>query len=174
MSNPVRLSEEEMRRIEAEELAALKAVQEREAQAQRRMAAHAYREEVRAALRPRPLWWPLRWLLPFLPVIAVALWLALRPAPLTVQDNTWGGISDSALMNRCETAVTARLQLQPDGLAFPNLQDSAGQFTASPDGKRWDGWAVRPQNTAKTIDFSCTYTAADQSLQVELIQEDAP
>lgn len=163
------MTEEEMRRIEAEELAALKAVQEREAEAERTLAAQQYRQEIRAALRPRPFWWPVRWVLPFIPVIGLVLFFTLRPAPPAVQDNTWGGISDSKLMEWCEAEVTARLPMQT--LHFPSLADAAGQFTASPDGKRWDGWT---QSVSGKRDFSCTFTAAEGSLQVELMQEDDP
>lgn len=163
------LSDEEMRRIEAEELAAARALQERRERARRHLALHAYRREVRATLRPQrsPWWLPVRWVLPFLPVIAAVLFL--RPAP-AVKDDTAGGISTSALMARCRTEVGA--QLGQADLRFPRAREAVGQVSANADGKRWDGWVMRPGDTR--TEFSCSFTPADGSVQVELIQEESP
>ena len=161
------LSEEEMRRIEAEELAVARTRQEAEERARHRLAEHAYRQEVRTALRPRPWWFPVRWLLPFVPVLAgVAL---LRPAP-AAPDDTSGGIADSALMERCQAEV--RSQLAGEDLAFPDVREAAGQFSADADGKRWNGWTQAPDRPR--TDFSCSFTAADGSVEAMLIQEDTP
>lgn len=162
------LSEEEMRRIEAEELAAARAVAEAEERARHRLAEHAYRREVRTALRPRPWWFAVRWLLPFVPVVAgVAL---LRPAP-TPTDDTSGGIATSALMERCQDEV--RRQLAREDLTFPDPGEAAGQFSADADGKRWNGWAQA--GSGPRTDFSCAFTAADGSVEATLIQqEDTP
>ncbi|BDP40596.1 hypothetical protein DAETH_05650 [Deinococcus aetherius] len=163
------LSDEERRRIETEELAAARALEEREERARHQLARHAYRREVRAALRPpkSPWWLPVRWALPFLPVIAAVVFL--RPVP-AVNDDTTGGISNSALMDRCRAEVGARLG-QAD-LRYPEGREAAGQFSASADGKRWDGWVSWPGHGP--TDFSCSFTAADGTVQVELIQEDSP
>lgn len=161
------LSDEEMRRIEAEELAAAGARQERGDRARHGLALHAYRQEVRAALRPRPWWWPLRWLLPALPVVVAAF--LLRPAP-AAPDDASGGITTSALTERCRAEVGSRLAR--GDLGFPGPREAAGQVSANADGKRWDGWVEVPGD-ART-DFSCQFTAADGSVEAELIQEETP
>lgn len=161
------LSDGERRRIEAEELAAARALQEREERARHQLALHAYRQEIRAGLRPRAWWGPLRWLPPFVPVLLALLFL--RPAP-AAPDDTSGGIANSALMDRCRAEVSARLGQA--GLRFPNAREAAGQFSANADGKRWDGWVALPDGTR--TDFSCSFTAADGSVEAELIQEETP
>ena len=162
------LSDEEMRRIEAEEVAAARALQEQEERARHRLALHSYRREVRVALRPRAWWWPVRWLLPFIPVLAGA-GLFLRPAP-AVPDDTSGGVANSALMERCRAEVGTRLG--QEGLRFPEPREAVGQFSANTDGKRWDGWVGTPDGTR--TDFSCSFTVADGSVALELIQEEEP
>ncbi|GMA14657.1 hypothetical protein E5F05_19315 [Deinococcus metallilatus] len=163
------LSDEEMRRIEEEELAVARARQAEEERARHQLALHAYREEVRAVLLPQkaPGWRPALWLLPLLAVLAGVL--LLRPAPAG-SDDTSGGIATSALLDRCREEVGTRLG-QP-GLRFPGPREAAGQISANADGKRWDGWVATPGNSR--TDFSCSFTAADQSVQVELIQEEKP
>ncbi|MDB5044217.1 MAG: hypothetical protein JWQ08_267 [Deinococcus sp.] len=170
------LSNEDRQRIEAEEVAAAEALAQSTARVHHQKAVQAYREEVRAQLRPRPApwWWSLRWALPALPVIAVTFLLfpnlVSNKAPT---DDTAGGIANSALMNRCQAEISGQLlqsgstvQLSSD-LAFPSWQEAAEQFSANADGKRWDGW-VR-QGSART-DFSCSFTLADQSVIAQLIQ----
>ncbi|WP_135229457.1 hypothetical protein [Deinococcus fonticola] len=164
------LSEAQRRRIEAEELAHAQAQQEQLARQQREQAALAYRQEVRAALKPRPAWWPWRWLLPTLPLLAGVLYLLVVPQPPPVTDNTWGGISDSRLMERCRGEVSQQTYAREPDLRFPTPREAQGQFTPSPDGKRWDGWAARPDGTH--LDFSCTYTAATDTVNAEPLQEE--
>ncbi|WP_019586435.1 hypothetical protein [Deinococcus apachensis] len=161
------LSDEERRRIETEELAAARARQDREKRARHQLALHAYRQEIRAGLRPQAWWWPLRWLLPLVPILVAVL--LLRPAS-AVPDDTSGGIANSALMERCKAEVGARLGQA--GLRFPNAREAAGQFSSNMDGKRWDSWVALPGGTR--TDFSCSFTAADGSVEAELIQEETP
>ena len=162
------LNEDERRRIEAEELAAAQARQEEIRLAQQRLAAHAYRQEVRASLRPRPLWWPFRWALPFVPVAALAVGLALRPAPVPVADDATGGITNAALVSHCREAVSAALPWPEAQLDFPTVQDAAGGISASADGKRWDASVGRPDGTP--TDFTCTFTAADGRVGVDILE----
>lgn len=168
MPNPAQLSEAQRRQIEAEELALAQAAAEQAAFQNRRRAAQLYRQEVREALRPRQWWWPVRWLLPFLPLIAgVAVYFG-RPQPQPVTDNTWGGISDSGLMERCRAEVSAQMYGHEPDLRFPTPQEAASQFSANADGKRWDGWAERPDGSH--LDFACNFAAADGSVQAEVIR----
>ncbi|GAA5513529.1 hypothetical protein Dcar01_02268 [Deinococcus carri] len=167
------LSDEEMRRIEEEELAAARALEAQQERARHQLALHAYRQEVRAVLRPqRAAWRSGLWLLPLL--AAALATLLLRPAP-AVNDDTSGGIATSTLVDRCRTEVAAGLAGRsgsPVDLRFPSLREAAGQMSANADGKRWDGWVALP-GAART-DFSCLFTAADGSVQAELLQEDSP
>ena len=170
MPSPAQLSETERRQIEAEELAHAQEKQAQEARFLREQAALTYRQEVREALQPRPAWWPWRWTLPVLPLLAgLAYYLAIpKSAPVT--DNTWGGISDSELMERCRGEISAQTYAREPDLRFPTPQQAANQFSASPDGKRWDGWAERPDGTR--LDFSCNFTAVTGNVNAELIQEE--
>lgn len=161
------LTDEEMRRIEAEELAALEAARARNTSAVRRLAAHAYRQEVRAALRPRPFWWPARWALALLPLVVLGVWAALRPAPAA--DDAAGGIGTAELLERCGQEIAAQLQ-RPD-VGFPSRQEAASQVSASADGKRWDGWA---EAAGQRVDFSCAFSPAEGTLHVQLIPEVLP
>lgn len=174
MPPPAQLSEQERRQIEAEELKLAQATQQKRALEQREQAALNYRQEVRAALhselRPRPRWWPLRWLLPVLPLLAGVAYYFSTPKPVPVTDNTWGGISDSDLMERCRGEISRQTYAREPDLRFPAPQEAQGQFSASPDGKRWDGWAARPDGTK--LEFACSYTAADHSVTAEPIQEE--
>ncbi|EYB68656.1 hypothetical protein DEIPH_ctg018orf0051 [Deinococcus phoenicis] len=160
------LSDEEMRRIEEEELAAARALQVQQERARHQLALHAYRQEVRSVLQPpkAPWWRPGLWLLPVLVVLAGVI--LLRPSPAG-SDDASGGITASALMDRCQAEVGAQLGL-PE-LRFPSPREAAGQMSANADGKRWDGW-VTAQDRTRT-DFSCRFTAADSSVQVELLEE---
>lgn len=160
------LSHEEMRRIEREEVEAARALQEQRERERRGRALHAYRQEVRTSLRRRPSPW---WLLPLIGgAVGLAMALALRsPAP---PDDTSGGISNSALMERCRQEVGARLG--PGELRFPGARQAAGQFSAGVEGKRWDGWAQVPGGPR--TEFGCSFTPADGSVHVELFQEDIP
>ena len=170
MPSPAQLSETERRRIETEELARARTEQEQLAEYQREQAALTYRQEVREALQTRPAWWPWRWALPVLPLLAgLASYFAI-PKPAPVADNTWGGISDSQLMERCRGEISAQTYAREPDLRFPTPQQAVNQFSASPDGKRWDGWAQRPDGTR--LDFSCNFTAAMNSVNAELIQEE--
>lgn len=170
MPSPAQLNEMERRRIETEELAHAQARQEQLAQQQREQAALSYRQEVRTALQPRPKWWPWRWAFPALPLLAALSYYFAVPKPAPVADNTWGGISDSALMERCRGEISAQTYAREPDLRFPSPQQAANQFSASPDGKRWDGWAERPDGTR--LDFSCNFTAATNTVNAELIQEE--
>ncbi|MFC4639246.1 hypothetical protein [Deinococcus hohokamensis] len=163
------LTEDEMRRIEAEELAALDAARTRTASARRRLAEAAYRQEVRAALRPRPFWWPARWALVLLPAALLGVWATLRPAALPDADDPAGGIGTAALLTRCEQEVAAHLE--PTVPRFPSRQDAARQVSASADGKRWDGWA---EAGAEHWDFSCTFSPAEGTLHAQLFPEALP
>ena len=99
----------------------------------------------------------------------LAYYLAIpKSAPVT--DNTWGGISDSGLMERCRGEISAQTYAREPDLRFPTPQQAANQFSASPDGKRWDGWAERPDGTR--LDFSCNFTAATGNVNAELIQKE--
>jgi hypothetical protein len=170
------LSNEERQRIEAEEVAAAEALAHSASHLRHQEAVQAYRQEVRAQLRPRPApwWWSLRWALPAVPVVAATFLLfpnlVSNKAPT---DDTAGGIANSALMNRCQAEVSGQLWQSentaplPGELTFPSWQEASGQFSANADGKRWDGW-VR-QGSART-DFSCSFTLADQSVVAQLIQ----
>lgn len=178
------LSNEDRQRIEAEEVAAAEALAHSAAQLRHQEAVQAYRQEVRAQLRPKPTpwWWSLRWVLPAVPIIAATLLLFPDLVPHTAPaDDTAGGIASSALMNRCQAEVSGQL-LQgeqgqgaeysgttpsSDDLSFPSWQEASEQFSANADGKRWDGW-VRQGNTR--TDFSCSFTLADQSVVAQLIQ----
>ncbi|THF70695.1 hypothetical protein E7T06_06030 [Deinococcus sp. Arct2-2] len=164
------LSNEERQRIEAEEVAAAEALAHSTSQVRHQEAVQAYRQEVRAQLRPRPApwWWSLRWALAAVPVVAATLLLFPNLLPSDrATDDTAGGIANSALMNRCQAEVSGQLlQIQSD-LAFPSWQEASGQFSANADGKRWDGW-VRQGDTR--TDFSCSFTLADQSVIAQLIQ----
>ncbi|PNY80821.1 hypothetical protein [Deinococcus koreensis] len=163
------LSQDERRRIEAEELAAVQARQAEEQLAQQRLAAHAYRQEVRAALRPRPFWWPVRWALPFVPVAALAVVLAGRAAPPPAAlDDATGGITSAELVSRCREAVSAALPWPEADLSFPTLREAAGGISANADGKRWDAQVGRPDGTQ--TDFTCTFTAADGSAHVDILE----
>lgn len=159
------LSAAELRQIEAEELALAQVREAKTAEAQRLLAAQAYRQEVREALKPRPMWWRWRGLLGLVPLLVLgAAYLWPKPAALT--DNAWGGISDSALMERCRAEVSAQTAQEPD-LRFPAPREAAGQLTANADGKRWDGWAARPDGSH--LDFSCSYAAADGEVTAQLM-----
>ncbi len=166
---PTQLSDAQRRQIEAEELARAEALAAEQAEALRLREAGSYRQEVREALTPRPRWW--RWAalggLALVPVLALLAALWPRPAPVT--DNTWGGISDSSLMERCRAAVSGQTYGQESDLRFPAPRETAGQLTASADGKRWDGWAARPDGSH--LDFSCSYAAASGEITAQLIQE---
>ena len=48
------------------------------------------------------------------------------------------------------------------------MQDAAGGISASADGKRWDASVGRPDGTP--TDFTCTYTAADGSVGVDILE----
>lgn len=160
------LSADQQRQIEAEELALAQARAARTAEAQRLLAAQAYRQEVREALKPRPAWWRWRGLLGLLPMLvlgAASLW----PRPPALTDSAWGGISDSALMERCRAEVSAQTYAQEPDLRFPTPREAAGQLTANADGKRWDGWAARPDGSH--LDFSCSYAAADGEVTAQLM-----
>lgn len=163
------LSEEERRRIEAEEVSALQARQAASVQTRQDLAALAYRREVRAALSPRPAWWPVRWAVPFMPVIVIAVVLALRPAtPTQVLDDALGGITTADLVSRCRVAVAAKVPWPADELRFPALTDAAAGITATADGKRWDGQLGRPDG--RLLDFTCTYSPADDHVGVDLLE----
>lgn len=169
MPTPAQLDEAQRRRIEAEELAQAQAEQARQAEMRTLLAAQQYRQEVRQALRPRPAWWPLRWLLPGLLVLAAAVSYLAVPRPSPVADNTWGGISDSGLMERCRGEVSRQTYGREADLRFPAPQEAQSQFSADADGKRWDGWAQRPDGSR--LEFSCSFTAATGTVNAELIQE---
>lgn len=169
MPTPAQLSEAERRQIEAEELALARATQQFGAEQQRLQAANAYRQEVRAALKPRPWWWVLRWLLPVLPLAAgLTYYFAIPHAP-PVLDNTWGGISDSQLMERCRGEISSQTYEREPDLRFPTPQEAATQFSANADGKRWDGWAARPDGSR--LAFACNFTTATGTVNAELIEE---
>ncbi|WP_221089366.1 hypothetical protein [Deinococcus aquaedulcis] len=163
------LSEEDRRRIEAEELAALQVGEAAQQRAQRRLAEAAYRREVRAALRPRPVWWPLRWALPFVPVVALAVWLALRPATPLPGTDVAGGISAAGLLTRCRAPLAAALGQVPEALHLPTATEAATQMAASPDGRTWNGRVPGPGGAP--VDLVCTYTAADDSVSVTVLEE---
>ena len=160
----------ERRQIEIEELARAQAEQERRTQAQREQAALKYRQEIRRALQPRPGWWPLHWFFPVLPLLAGVAYYFVTPELPPVTDNTWGGIGDSALMERCRGEISRQTYPQEPDLRFPSPQEAQGQVSARPDGKRWDGWAARPDGTR--LEFACSFTSADDSVKAELIQDE--
>lgn len=166
------LSDEERRRIETEELAAAGAAQAGVDRARRRLAALSYRREVRAALRPRPFWWPVRWALLLGPVALGVLWAAQFQAQPALADDAAGGVRNADLTSRCQAEVERQLLAAPGTLRFPPLREAGEQMTANADGKRWDGWA-EASGRVRT-DFSCTYTAADGSVLAELLGEESP
>lgn len=164
------LGEQQKQRIREEEEAAARALLAREHEAQRARAMQAYRAEVRSGLRPRRFlaWWLLGALL-----AAVALMLIVRPHFTDWRlDDTAGGIANSALMARCQDWVSSQLPGQDHH--FPDLSEAAGQMTAGPDGKRWDGWVGYTTNFGNLerlrLDFSCEYTPATDLIHVEIIQ----
>lgn len=155
-----------MRRIEAEELALARAREVARQRARTRLSAYAYRREVRAALRPRPGWWPVRWALPFVPLaLVVVLWAQPDPAPLT--DDALGGIRTSDLLERCQAGFRAG---PSEELRFPSPREAAAQVSSSADGKRWEGFYTQPDGTRR--EFTCSYTAADGSLRAEALGEE--
>ncbi len=164
-----RLGEAQRRQIEAEELALAQAQAALQAEQERLLAAQHYRQELREVLKPRPAWWRWRWLLPALPLLLAGGFSVLRPAPPAWTDDSWGGIRSSDLLERCRDEVSARTYGHEPDLHFPDAQEAATQITRSADGKRWDGWAARPDGSH--LDFSCSYAAADGSVSAELIQE---
>lgn len=168
MPGPPHLSPAQQRQIEAEELALAQAAATLEAEQQRLLAAEHYRQEVRAALTPRPVWRRWLWLLPFVAaLVGAAALLWFRPAP--VADDSWGGIRSSDLMERCRAQVSAQTYGHEPDLRFPSPQEAAGQLSSDADGKRWDGWAARPDGSH--LDFSCSYAAGSGDVTVQLIQE---
>lgn len=164
-----KLSRAQRRQIEAEELARAEMLAAQQAEALRLREAESYRRAVRAALRPRPRWqrWAVAPVLALVPLLALVTALWPRPVPLT--DNVWGGISDSRLMERCRAAVSGQTYGQESDLRFPAPREAADQLTASPDGKRWDGWAARPDGSH--LEFSCSYAASSGDVTLQLIQE---
>lgn len=174
------LSEEERRQIQLEEVATARAALAQRQELQRRSARQRYRREVRAALYPRArLALAAGCTLVLVGGVAVSL---LRSAPHP-RDDTSGGVATSRLMERCE----ADLQAKVGGavLHFPALGQTDGQISASPDGKRWDGFFTqdtgnRDAGTQDTgtqqgggppvqTDFSCVYTLATDEIGTELI-----
>lgn len=176
------LSKEEKQRIHKEEVAAAQAVLARRQEQKRRGASWAYRREVRAALNPRARM-ALATLLTLL-VLAGTVTALLRRADDT-PDDTSGGVASSALMARCEDALRVHVgadSLHSGDLRFPDRKDAAGQITASPDGKRWDGSfsqegpsdqdgsaSGRGMGAPVVTDFSCTFTVATGEISTELI-----
>ncbi|WP_424949584.1 hypothetical protein [Deinococcus sp.] len=160
------LGDEERQQIQREELAAAKAMQTRRQERRRLGARNAYRREVRHTLNPR-----VRLALTGLGTLALlaALGAALLPARQEAPDDTSGGIATSSLMERCEADLRARA-LQAV-LRFPSRGEAAPQFSASPDGKRWDGSFSQAGQGGEAVqtEFSCIYTIATDQTSVELI-----
>lgn len=112
----------------------------------------------------------MRWALPFVPVIALLAWQAVRPPPApALPDDAWGGIGSAALVARCRTSVSAALLLPAADLGFPPMQDAAAGISANADGKRWDAAVTRPDG--RMLDFTCSYSPADDRVRVDLLEE---
>ncbi|GHF44792.1 hypothetical protein HNQ07_002178 [Deinococcus metalli] len=164
------LSEEERRRIEAEEVAAAQARAAAQDAARHRLAALAYRREVRAALGPRPRWWAVRWALPFVPVVALVAWLAVRPAAAPAMPNDApGGTGAADLVARCQTSVSAALLLPVADLRFPAVADAAQGISEGADGTRWNAAVTRPDG--RMLDFTCVYSPADDRIRVDVLDD---
>ena len=161
------LSEDDRRRIEAEEVQAAQAEAGRAAALRRERLAGTYRREVREALRPRPWWWPARWAFLFVPLGAAAgLWLRPQVPPA---DDALGGVRTSALVEQCSEEVARLTYGREADLRFPSPREVGDSVQADADGKRWEGWASRPDGSRLT--FACTYTAADRSVRADLLEE---
>lgn len=136
------LSDDDKAQIEAEESAKLAALRERQSEATRQKALMNYRESVRTALGTTPR--RSRLVLPLIlssavGTVAILVMLTL-PRASPVPDDSSGGISTSALIERCVSAVRGRI----GDLAwtFPTPTESASQISSNADGKRWDGWVM--------------------------------
>ena len=158
------LSDDDKARIRLEEETAALARLERQARPRRARARRAYRARVRGQLRPFNPFWLLLGALAL--AAGVGVWAWPRAA---LPDDASGGIANSLFTLRC--AQELRAQLQDPDLHLPSPREAATQMTASPDGKRWDGWADGP--TGRT-DFSCEYTPATDSITLEVISQGAP
>ncbi len=161
------LSEDEKHAIRAQEEAVARRAIARAWQRRRRRARAAYRARVRSELRLRGSAF---WLI--LTALLVAGFLAARPllGAHAIPDDTSGGIANSLLALRCRQEL--RAQRQDTDLSFPTPGEAAAQMTASPDGKRWDGWA---QGAGGRTEFSCGYTPATDQINLKIItQGEAP
>ena len=135
-------SDDDKAQIEAEESAKLAALRERQSEATRQKALMNYRESVKTALGTTPR--RSRLVLPpilssAVGTVAILVMLAL-PRASPVPDDSSGGTSTSALIERCVSAVRGRI----GDLAwtFPTPIESASQISSNADGKRWDGWVM--------------------------------
>jgi hypothetical protein len=168
------LSDEDKAKIRAEEERAAQADRAAAEEAARLEAAAQYREAVQSELRgsPRapnskrnPLWIGL---LAVLAVIALGVYFLL-PRAADGADDISGGIATSVLVARCADAV--RNKLGDFAARFPPNDETRSQISASADGKRWDGW-VEGVNGDKVdrLEFSCSYTPANDGLEVQIIK----
>ena len=170
------LSDDDKAQIDAEESAKLAVLREQQAEMTRRKALEDYRESVKTALGTAPprssrsrLIVPLILTSAF-GAAAVFLIFAL-PKASPVPDDSSGGISTSALIERCVSAVRDRI----GDLAwtFPTPEESTTQISSNADGKRWDGWVtprVQLEGEDAKTQFSCQYTPATNSVTTEIIK----
>ena len=170
------LSDDDKAQIDAEESAKLAVLREQQAEMTRRKALDEYRESVKTALGTAP---PRssrsRFVLPLILLsafgaVAVLGFLAFPRASPVTEDSS-GGISTSALIERCVSAVRDRI----GDLAwtFPTPEESASQISSNADGKRWDGWVVprvQLEGEDQKTQFSCQYTPATNSVTTEIIK----
>ncbi len=164
------LDDQEKERIRLEEQAKFLATQEIAQEQERSRAAAEYRAEVRAELHGKRNKKFLLWLiLPSLLALgAWGFWHRQTNPENTNNLNGWGGIQNNNLVARCQDAI--RIKRNDYGMQFPNT-DMDAQITATPDGKRWDGFLINPNSSPPNrIDFSCSYTPQNNQLNLELIK----
>ncbi len=168
------LSDEDKAKIRAEEERKAQADRAAAEEVARLEAAAQYREAVQSELRGSPrvpsprrnsLW--LGWLAA-LAVTALSAYL-LFPRAADGADDISGGIATSVLIARCVDAV--RNKLGDFAAKFPPSDETGGQISASADGKRWDGWVEGVNgNKVERLEFSCSYTPANDGLEVQIIK----
>jgi hypothetical protein len=105
----------------------------------------------------------MRFLWVLVSLAAALLWWLLQPR-VRLPDDTSGGLPNSKLIERCQMRLAGEL-----GTAFglPPAEQIVSQISSSSEEKRWDGW-VEVQD--QQLEFSCRYSAASDSVALELIR----
>ena len=168
------LSDDEKERIRAEEKAKLRARERVLDEQAHERASSAYRARVAAELmdaqrlrRPRWLVFGAVGVIAILMVGFALTRLNTPPAGLpSSPSDAVGGITDEALLERCQTEVRSRLGEAQ--LNFPPPEEARDQLSVSSEGKRWDGFVTGSDGVL--VEFSCRYTPQTNAIELEIIQ----